>query len=84
MIYEPDENGYWGEFGGRYVPETLVAPLDELTAAYFAARDDRAFHDELEKLLKDFSGRPTPLFFAERLTEKLGGAPSITLGLINK
>jgi len=73
MNYEPDENGYWGEFGGRFVPETLVAPLDELTAAYFAARDDRAFRKEFEKLLKDFSGRPTPLFLAERLTEKLGG-----------
>jgi tryptophan synthase beta chain len=74
MNYEPDERGYWGEFGGRFVPETLVAPLDELTSAYFAARDDRAFHEELEKLLKDFSGRPTPLFFAERLSDKLGGA----------
>jgi tryptophan synthase beta chain len=74
MNYEPDDRGYWGEFGGRFVPETLVAPIDELTAAYFASRDDRAFHDDFEKLLKDFSGRPTPLFFAERLTEKLGGA----------
>jgi tryptophan synthase beta chain len=74
MDYEPNERGYWGEFGGRFVPETLVAPLDELTAGYLATRDDREFRDEFHELLKDFSGRPTPLFFAGRLTEKLGGA----------
>jgi tryptophan synthase beta chain len=74
MNYEPDNNGYWGEFGGRFVPETLVAPLDELTAAYFAARKDPAFEDEFQGLLKDFSGRPTPLFYAARLTGMLGGA----------
>jgi tryptophan synthase beta chain len=72
--YEPNDRGYWGEYGGRYVPETLVAPLDELTEAYFAFRDDAAFREEFEGLLKDFVGRPTPLYFAERLTEKLGGA----------
>lgn len=72
--YEPDERGYWGEYGGRYVPETLVAPLDELTNAYFAYRDDAAFRMEFDQLLKDFVGRPTPLYFSERLTEKLGGA----------
>jgi len=72
--YEPNDRGYWGEYGGRYVPETLVAPLDELTEAYFAYRDDAAFRGEFEGLLKDFVGRPTPLYFAERLTEKLGGA----------
>jgi tryptophan synthase beta chain len=74
MDYEPNERGYWGEFGGRFVPETLVAPLDELTAGYLATRDDREFREEFHALLKDFSGRPTPLFFAERLTNKLGGA----------
>jgi tryptophan synthase beta chain len=74
MDYEPNERGYWGDFGGRFVPETLVAPLDELTAAYLATRDDREFREEFHALLKDFSGRPTPLFFAERLTNKLGGA----------
>ncbi len=74
MNYEPDKNGYWGEFGGRFVPETLVAPLDELTAAYFSVRDDAAFRAEFQALLNDFSGRPTPLFFARRLSEKLGGA----------
>ena len=72
--YEPNEYGYWGEYGGRFVPETLVAPLDDLTEAYFACRDDGAFRAEFENLLKDFVGRPTPLYFAERLTEKLGGA----------
>ncbi|MEO8650560.1 MAG: tryptophan synthase subunit beta [Acidobacteriota bacterium] len=71
---EPDEFGYWGEFGGRFVPETLVAPLDELTTAFFASRDDAAFRSQLQVLLKDYVGRPTPLFFAARLTEKLGGA----------
>jgi tryptophan synthase beta chain len=72
--YEPNEFGYWGEYGGRYVPETLVAPLDELRAAYFAYRDDPAFRDEFDGLMKDFVGRPSPLYFAERLTESLGGA----------
>jgi tryptophan synthase beta chain len=72
--YEPNERGYWGEYGGRFVPETLVAPLDELTDAYAACRDDAEFQFEFDSLLKDFVGRPTPLYFAQRLTEKLGGA----------
>ncbi len=72
--YEPNERGYWGEYGGRYVPETLVAPLDELTEAYFTYRDDAAFRTEFDHLLKDFVGRPSPLYLAERLTEQLGGA----------
>src|SRR6185369_3774397 len=74
MNFEPNEHGYWGVYGGRFVPETLAAPLDELTGAYFAARDDAAFHAELENLFQDFSGRPTPLFYAKRLSENLGGA----------
>lgn len=74
MNFEPNERGYWGEYGGRFVPETLAAPLDELTSAYFAVRDDGAFHAELEDLFKDFSGRPTPLFHAKRLSDILGGA----------
>ena len=74
MNFEPNERGYWGQFGGRFVPETLVAPLDELTDAYLVARDDAAFHFEFDQLLKDYVGRPTPLFHAKRLTEKLGGA----------
>ena len=72
--YEPNEQGYWGEYGGRYVPETLVAPLDELKDAYFTYRDDPEFRAELDGLLKDFVGRPSPLYFAQRLTDRLGGA----------
>ncbi len=72
--FQPNELGYWGEFGGRFVPETLAAPLEELTDAYFAVRDDGDFQDEFLQLLKDFSGRPTPLFYAKRLSENLGGA----------
>jgi len=71
---QPDELGHWGIYGGRYVPETLMAPLEELTAAYFIAREDPAFKSELATLLKDYAGRPTPLFYAARLTEHAGGA----------
>jgi len=74
MNFEPDSKGYWGEYGGRYVPETLAAPLDELTAAYNSIRHDAAFAAELNDLLQNYSGRPTPLYFARRLTQKLGGA----------
>ena len=72
--YEPNEFGYWGEYGGRYVPETLVAPLDELKKAYFTYRDDSNFRAEFDVLMKDYVGRPSPLYFAERLTTKLRGA----------
>jgi len=72
--FQPDERGYWGQFGGRFVPETLMSPLEELTDAYFTVRDDAGFRVEFEELLKDFSGRPTPLFHARRLSEILGGA----------
>jgi len=74
MNFEPDNKGYWGEFGGRFVPETLIAPLDELSSAYLASRDDPEFHAELADLLKHYSGRPTSLYFARRLSEELGGA----------
>jgi tryptophan synthase beta chain len=74
MNYEPNDRGYFGEFGGRFVPETLVAPLDELTSSYFTYRDDPDFQAELVDLLHNYSGRPTALYFAKRLTEKLGGA----------
>ena len=74
MNYEPDEHGYWGEYGGRFVPETLVAPLDELTTGYFAIRDDADFQAEFHDLLTNYVGRPSPLYFAKRLTETLGGA----------
>ena len=66
--------GRFGAYGGRYVPETLMAALEELDLAYAAAQADPAFHLELDSLLKDYAGRPTPLFFAARLTEQLGGA----------
>lgn len=70
----PDERGHWGQYGGRYVPETLMAPLDELAEAYRVAREDHGFDKELNALLRDYSGRPTPLFYATRLTEAAGGA----------
>jgi tryptophan synthase beta chain len=66
--------GRFGIYGGRYVPETLVAALDELELAYHAAKADAAFQAELNALLTDYAGRPTPLYFAQRLTESLGGA----------
>jgi tryptophan synthase beta chain len=66
--------GRFGAYGGRYVPETLMAALLELDAAYEAAQADPAFHAELDGLLKDYVGRPTPLYFAKRLSETLGGA----------
>jgi len=66
--------GRFGAYGGRYVPETLMAALEELEQAYAAAQADPAFQTELAGLLRDFAGRPTPLYFAKRLTEELGGA----------
>jgi tryptophan synthase beta chain len=66
--------GRFGAYGGRYVPETLVAALEELEQAYAAAQADPAFHARLNSLLRDYAGRPTPLYFAERLTGELGGA----------
>ncbi|HWS56445.1 MAG TPA: tryptophan synthase subunit beta [Pyrinomonadaceae bacterium] len=71
---EPDGRGRWGPYGGRFVPETLVAPLEELTEAFEAARADARFQSEFDALLKDYSGRPTPLFEAARLAEQAGGA----------
>jgi tryptophan synthase beta chain len=62
----------FGPYGGRFVPEVLIAALDELTAAWAAARDDRGFGDELDRLLRDYVGRPTPLYLAERLSERVG------------
>jgi len=69
----PDAQGRFGPYGGRYVPETLVAPLEELQQAYADARKDPKFQSELDSLLHDFAGRPTPLQFASRLSEHLGG-----------
>src|SRR3989449_2429987 len=71
---EPDEHGHWGRFGGRYVPEILVAPLEELTEHFLRARHDENFWRELNQLLRDYAGRPTPLFHAERLSAHAGGA----------
>src|SRR6184192_607944 len=71
---EPDEHGHWGKFGGRYVPETLVAPLDELTKEFTRARQDADFWRELDQLLRNYCGRPTPLFHGRRLSARGGGA----------
>jgi tryptophan synthase beta chain len=71
---EPDAQGFWGAYGGRFVAETLVAPLEQLTAAFHVARRDRDFKRRLSELRRDYSGRPTPLSFAARLTERGGGA----------
>src|SRR5205809_1790857 len=73
-ITQPDALGHWGRYGGRFVPETLMAPLEGLTAAFEAARADESFQRELDFLLRDYAGRPTPLFFSQRLTESAGGA----------
>ena len=70
----PDAAGHFGRFGGRFVPETLMAPLIELERAYRAARRDRLFRARLRDLLTHYAGRPTPLYFAERLTREAGGA----------
>jgi len=69
----PDRRGYFGAYGGRYVPETLMPALQELEREYLRARRDPAFWQELEGLLRDYAGRPTPLYFARSLTERLGG-----------
>src|ERR1700683_5682333 len=66
--------GRFGVYGGRYVPETLMAALVELEREYEIAKADAAFQNELSSLLTDYAGRPTPLYFAKRLTESLGGA----------
>jgi tryptophan synthase beta chain len=70
----PDAHGHFGPYGGRFVPETLMQPLQELEDEYLRAQKDPAFQRELEYYLKEFCGRPTPLYFAERLTKELRGA----------
>ncbi|RPI36316.1 MAG: pyridoxal-phosphate dependent enzyme, partial [Nitrospiraceae bacterium] len=70
----PDRKGYFGNYGGRFAPETLIPALDELEKAYYASGKDREFQKELVYLQKTYIGRPTPLYFAKRLTEALGGA----------
>jgi tryptophan synthase beta chain len=71
---QPDATGHFGPYGGRFVPEVLMAPLEELEKAYLEAREDPSFQGELSDLLRHYAGRPTPLYFAKRLSESLGGA----------
>ncbi len=73
-LNSPDAQGHFGPYGGRFVPETLMHPLQELEAEYFRAQHDPEFQRELSYYLTEFVGRPTPLYFAERLTKELGGA----------
>lgn len=70
----PDENGYFGEYGGQFIPPELKSVMDEITAAYLEIRDSAAFLDELHELQSTYIGRPSPLFYAKRLSEHLGGA----------
>ncbi len=74
MTSQPDAGGHFGTYGGRYVPEVLMSPLEELERAFNEAREDPAFQTELDDLLHHYAGRPTPLYYARRLSEKLGGA----------
>lgn len=71
---QPDSKGHFGIYGGRYVPEVLMPALEELEQAYEEARNDPSFQAELDEYLREYAGRPTPLYFAQRLTEHLGGA----------
>ncbi|MDQ1851240.1 tryptophan synthase subunit beta [Bacillus stercoris] len=74
MYPYPNEIGRYGDFGGKFVPETLMQPLDEIETAFKQIKDDPVFREEYYKLLKDYSGRPTALTYADRVTEYLGGA----------
>jgi len=71
---QPDERGYFGDYGGRFVPETLIPVLDELTSTYKELKEDKTFWAEYESLSRDYSGRPTPLYAAEGMTQHCGGA----------
>ena len=70
----PDDRGRFGDFGGKFVPETLMRALEELTDEYLKAKHDPEFCAEFEQLLGSYVGRPSPLYFAERLTAQVGGA----------
>jgi len=74
MNWQPAVGGHYGPYGGRFVPEVLMTPLEELENAYLEVRKDPTFQAELKDLLENYAGRPTPLYFARRLTELLGGA----------
>jgi tryptophan synthase beta chain len=75
---EPDEHGHWGKFGGRYVPETLVAPLEELTNEFTRARHDKNFWRELNLLLRDYAGRPTPLVSCSAFVHPRGRSANLS------
>src|SRR6266705_3237007 len=77
-LKQPDKHGHFGPYGGMFVPETLMFPLQELTREYERARRDKRFRQELEYYLREYCGRPTPLYFAERMTRELDG-PKIYL-----
>ena len=70
----PDDRGRFGDFGGKFVPETLMAALDQLEAAYWEVKEDKDFQDKLAHLLRTYAGRPTALYYAENLTRHCGGA----------
>src|SRR5437879_12269611 len=74
IVSQPDAGGHVRYYGGRYVPEVLMSRLEELERTYLEARNDPAFQGELDDLLRNYAGRPTPLYFARRLSQKLGGA----------
>ena len=74
QITGPDALGHFGMYGGRYVPEILIPALDELAEAYDKYKNDKEFVAELDYYLREYVGRPTPLYFAERMTRHLGGA----------
>src|SRR3954467_10393669 len=74
MTSQPDSTGHFGPYGGRFVPEVLMAPLEELEIAYREASADPEFQAELADLLHHYAGRPTPLYYCKRLSEQLGGA----------
>ena len=70
----PDEKGYFGIFGGRFIPETLMTAINELEKAYLSIKDESKFNNRLNFYLREYVGRPSPLYLAERLTKKIGGA----------
>ena len=81
---DPDTRGYFGAYGGRFVPETLVAPIEELTRSYLTAREDVSFGDELSALLRHYVGRPTPLSEARRLAAEAGGSRATRVRILLK
>ncbi|HEU4690937.1 MAG TPA: tryptophan synthase subunit beta [Vicinamibacterales bacterium] len=83
-LRDPDARGYFGDYGGRFVPETLVAPIEELTRGYLAARADEAFGDELSELLHHYVGRPTPLYETRRLAGEACGRKTSTRILLKR